>query len=196
MSAALQIPAPMSLDEFLAWDAPVDAPPDARWQLVDGDPRAMAPASPLHAGIQSEVSRLLGNHLAGNRRECRAYSNPGVMLGIRSDRNYRIPDIGVTCTPLVPGEPTLPNPVLLVEILSPSNPAETWINVWAYTTIPSVQEVLVIRSDAPGALILKRKTDGTWPDVPVSIETGDVTLDSIGLSLPLNALYAGTWLAA
>ena len=191
MSAAQQIPAPISLEEFLAWDAP----DGVRWQLVDGEPRAMAPASPLHAGIQNELGRLLGNHLTERGGQYRAYSNPGIMLGVRSDRNYRIPDIGVTCTPLTPGELTLPDPVLLVEVLSPSNPAETWINVWAYTTIPSVQEVLVIRTDAAGVHILRRKADGIWPNMPVSIETGDLTLDSIGLSLPLNALYAGTWLA-
>ena len=30
-------------------------------------------------------------------------------------------------------------PVLMVEILSPTNKTETWTNVWAYTTIPTVR---------------------------------------------------------
>jgi hypothetical protein len=34
-------------------------------------------------------------------------------------------------------ESALTDPVLLIEILSPSNQAETWANVWAYATIPS-----------------------------------------------------------
>ena len=42
--AARKIPAVMDLAEFLAWDAPG---PD-RWQLVDGEPQAMAPASRTH----------------------------------------------------------------------------------------------------------------------------------------------------
>jgi Uma2 family endonuclease len=191
MSAALQIPAPMSLEEFLTWDAP----DGAHWQLIDGEPRAMAPASPLHSSIHNEFGAILRNHLAERGGQCRAYGTPGIMLGIRSDRNYRIPDIGVTCTPLTPGEPTLPDPILLVETLSPGNPAETWIDVWAYTTITSVQEALVIRTDAAGVHILRRKADGTWPNMPISIETGEVTLDSIGLTVKLNAIYAGTWLA-
>lgn len=159
MSAAMEIPAPISLAEFLAWDAP----DGTRWQLVDGEPRAMAPASPVHSAIQNELGRLLGNHLAEQGGRCRVYSTPGVMLGVRADRNFRISDIAVSCSPLVPGEPTLPDPVLLVEILSPGNPADTWINVWAYTTIPSVQEILVIRTDAIGAQLLRRNKDGTWP---------------------------------
>ena len=48
------------------------------------------------------------------------------------------------------------DPVLLVEILSPSNRAETWTNVWAYTTIPSVREILVLHSLRIRAELLRR----------------------------------------
>ena len=89
----------------------------------------------------------------------------------------------------------MPEPLVLIEILSPSNPAETWINVWAYLTIPTVQEVLVVRSDVVGAQLLRRNPGGSWPQVPHVIETGDVTLDGIGFRTPLTALYTGTWLA-
>ena len=41
MEAALRIPTIMTVQEFLAWDAPSGPP----WQLVDGEPQAMAPAS-------------------------------------------------------------------------------------------------------------------------------------------------------
>ena len=50
----------MLLDEFLVWDAP----DGGRWQLVDGEPRAMAPASDVHGTMQSELGRLIGTHLA------------------------------------------------------------------------------------------------------------------------------------
>jgi len=190
MSAALEIPAPISLAEFLAWDAP----DDVRWQLVDGEPRAMAPISPIYGSIQNELHGRLRNHLAERGGRYRAYSTPGVALGVRADRNYRIPDIWVSCSPLIPGEPTIPNPVLLVEILSPGNPAQTWMNVWAYTTIPSVQEIVVIRSDVIGAQLLRRKPDSTWPFVPLAVESGELALESIGFRVDLEALFVGTWL--
>jgi Uma2 family endonuclease len=191
MSAALQNPDAMTLEAFLTWEAP----PNVQWQLVDGVPVAMAPASPVHGSIQNELGRLIGNHLASQGGQCRAYANPGVRLGEDSDTNFRIPDLGVSCAPLVPGDPTLPDPVLLIEILSPSNPRETWINVWAYTTIPSVQEILVVRSDVIGAQILRRTPAGTWPVVPDPVNDA-VDLRSIGLQLPLDTIYVGTWLAA
>jgi hypothetical protein len=39
--AARKVPAVMGTAEFLAWDAPAKE----RWQLIDGHPQAMAPAS-------------------------------------------------------------------------------------------------------------------------------------------------------
>ena len=61
------------------------------------------------------------------------------------------------------------DPVLLIEILSPGNQAETWVNVWAYTTIPSVREIVVFRTTAVGALMLRRNADGNWPDRPTEV---------------------------
>ena len=131
MSAALETSEPMSLDAFLVWDAPAGA----RWQLVDGEPRAMAVASPIHGAVQGRISQLIGNHLDARKSTSIVLTMPGVKLGKLAEINYRIPDLAVICSPLVRGEPMIPDPVLLVEILSPSNPAETWFNVWAYTTL-------------------------------------------------------------
>ncbi len=87
------------------------------------------------------------------------------------------------------------NPVLLVEILSPSNQAETWSNVWTYTTIPSVQEILVLRSASIGAELLRREADGGWPETPELITGGDLVFQSVGLRVPLHELYRTTRLA-
>jgi Uma2 family endonuclease len=86
-------------------------------------------------------------------------------------------------------------PVLPIEILSPGNPMQTWRNVWSYTTIPSVQEILVIRTASIGVQLLRRVSDGAWPEVPLPIEAGEVELESIGFRIPVAALYKGTWLA-
>ena len=84
----------------------------------------------------------------------------------------------------------------LIEILFPSNQAETWANVWAYATIPSVQEILVLKTASIGAELLRRNQDGSWPRQPLAIETGELTLESIGFSIPLAAAYRTTRLAA
>ena len=59
MPVAAKIPVRMTVDEFLKWDS-ADG---LRYELVDGEPRAMAPASTVHGFLQSELARLIGNHL-------------------------------------------------------------------------------------------------------------------------------------
>ena len=185
---ARKVPAMMDTAEFLAWDAPANQ----RWQLVDGEPRAMAPASERHNIIQGELGALIRNHLVAMGRRCTLVPNAGIVPHVRSDTNVRIPDLAVTCGRPSPESQATSDPVLLVEILSPSNRSETWTNVWAYTTIPSVQEILVLHSTAVRAELLRRNADGSWPDRPELREEGMLDLRSIGLQLALTAAYAGT----
>ena len=116
MAAALKIPDLMTVDEFLVWDAPEGY----LWQLVDGAPVAMAPPSVRHGIIQGNMARLIGNHLDGGRSPCQMVITPGVVPRLRSDRNFLIPDIAVTCSPADLTGAMLRAPVLLVEVLSPS----------------------------------------------------------------------------
>jgi Uma2 family endonuclease len=192
MSALPKIPIRMTVAEFFAWN-----PPSAQlWQLVDGEPQAMAPANRTHGSIQVELARLIANHLSERHSPCAVVAAPGVIPRVQSETNVRIPDLAVTCSGYDAEESALADPVLLIEILSPSNQAETWANVWAYTTIPSVQEILVLKTASIAAELLRRNPDGSWPSQPLSIETGDLALESIGFRLPLAAAYRTTRLAA
>ena len=120
---------------------------------------------------------------------------PGVVPHLLSDHNVRVPDLAVTCAPSETEEAVLVDPVLLIEILSPSNQAQTWTNIWAYTTIPSVLEILVLRADRIAAEQLRRSPASEWPERPASITEGDVVLDSIGFRVGVRQLYRGTRLA-
>ena len=181
----------MTVAEFLAWEAPGGD----RWQLVDGEPQAMAPANRTHNAILGELGALIRNHLLEQNSPCSVVPAPGVIPRVRADTNYRIPDIAVTCSDYQEEEYDLTDPVLLVEILSPRNRAETWTNVWAYTTMPSVQEILILHSAQFGAELLRRNPDGSWPAQPVTIDDGDMELASIGFRVRLVALYRTTRLA-
>jgi Uma2 family endonuclease len=191
MTAALKVPGDMNVEEFLDW-VPGD---NQMWQLVDGVPLAMAPANRTHGAIQSAIGAAIHGHLEQQGSGCSIGTAPGIRPRVRADANYRVPDLAVTCSPYTEEEQTLTDPVLVIEILSPSNQAETWTNVWAYTTIPSVREILVIQGARIGANLLRRGTDGAWPEQPLTIDSGDLILESIGLTVPLTALYRTTRLA-
>jgi len=188
MPLAPKIPIHMSVAEFLDWDSP----PPQQWQLVDGVPLAMAPASGTHAAIQAELARLIANHLAERNMPCRVLVNPGIVPHVQSHSNFRIPDLGVTCAPILADDMTITDPILLIEILSPSNQAETWANVWTYTTIPSVKEVLIVKTASVRADLLRRNRDGTWPQDPQDITAGDLVFESINFILPLISIYRTT----
>jgi Uma2 family endonuclease len=193
MNALAKPPVRMTVDEFLDWE-----PQDGRkWQLVDGEPQAMAPASPTHAFLQNELGALLRNHLLEQGSPCRAATEPGIVPRVLASNNLRVPDLAVTCT-AGDGDDgrTLSDPVLVIEILSPSNQPETWYNVWAYTSIPTVQEILVLHSTSIGADLLRRDADGTWPSVPAAVTSGDLVLDSIGFRASLASIYRTTRLRA
>ena len=191
MSSALKPSDPMTVAEFLGWEAPADR----HWQLVDGEPIAMAPASRTHGSLQLELGALMRNHLADTGSPCIVVTAPGIVPQVRSSDNFRIPDLAVTCTRYDIEEYDVSNPVLIVEILSPSNRADTWRNVWAFATIPGLHEILIVSSTAVRAELLRRGVDGSWPASSTVIEDGDLVLESIGFAVPLTAIYRTTRLA-
>jgi Uma2 family endonuclease len=191
MSSVLKPSDPMTVAEFLTWEAPADR----HWQLVDGEPIAMAPASRTHGSLQLELGALMRNHLVNTGSPCTVVTAPGIVPQVRSSDNFRIPDLAVTCTRYDIEEYDVSNPVLIVEILSPSDRSDTWRNVWAFATIPDLHEILILSSTAVRAELLRRGVDGSWPASSTVIEDGDLVLHSIGLAVPLTAIYRTTRLA-
>jgi Uma2 family endonuclease len=185
MSKGLRRPL-LTVDEFHDWEPPPGLA-DRRWELVDGEPECMAPPGINHGAIQSQPAMLFGIHLRTHRPSCRVITTPGVIPHLRPKFNERVPDLGVSCAAFTDGR-SLVDPVLLVEILSPSNEAKTRANVWAYSTIPSVVEVLVVSSTSVRAEIL-RQGDET-PTIVVGNEP--LRLQSIGYEGSLADFYATT----
>ncbi len=191
MSALANAAATMTLQDFLAWEEPYEA----RWELVEGQPMAMASTTRTHAAIQAELGRLIANALLQKGSSCSVLVNPGIVPRVRSDANFRVPDLGVVCGGYEKEELYLAEPVLLIEVLSPGNESRTRSNVWTYTTIPSVREIAIFRTETIGVELLRRGDDGNWPAAAEMIEAGDLAFRSIGVQFPLEAVYRTTRLA-
>jgi Uma2 family endonuclease len=83
--------------------------------------------------------------------------------------------------------------LLLVEILSPSNETLTRANVWAYSTIPKLAEILLLSSTAIKAEILRRGPGLEWQEPPQFVSDDEpVDLTSIGLHVLLREFYRTT----
>lgn len=192
MTAARKLPPLMTVDDFLGWDGDGT---DTRYELVDGVLRAMAPTMPTHGIIQANVIAALHAHLGATAPRCRVVTAPGIRPLVRADWNFRIPDVGVTCAPVQPGDRMLMEPRLLVEVLSPSNAADTYENIRAYATIPSIEELIVVHSTRIEIELLVKGVHNIWPANATTLRAGDaLVLPSIGLTLPLTQVYEGTGL--
>ena len=184
---------PVTVDEFFAMP---DDPRGRTSQLVNGDVQLMAPASPLHNLIQGNVYALIRQHLKARQSPCTPLLETGVSPRLGNAFNVRVPDLLVTCDPISADDRIVTNPVLVIEILSPGNRSQTLANVYAYSTIPSVQEILVIHSRRINAELYRRDDAGIWPQDYTEIigRDGQLTPTSIHFSCPLVDLYEGTTL--
>jgi Uma2 family endonuclease len=193
-AAAMATPEEMTVEAFFAWAA---QQPET-WELVDGVPRMMAPASPAHGTIQARTTYLLSRHLDDTRRPCRVATEVGVIPAVLGSSNVRVPDVAVACTPPDDSRWDFADPVAIVEVLSPGNARATRGNLYAYMTLPSLREILLLHSTRIRAELLAREPGGTWPAEPLALDdpAAELRLPSLGFTAPLAAFYAGTELAA
>jgi Uma2 family endonuclease len=181
----------LDVADFIDW--PGDGT-GTRYELIDGVLRAMAPGIDAHNTIIMNLGRLIGNHLAQHRPGCRVVAAPGVQPRVRAEWNFRVPDLGVTCAPNKAGDVFTPDPILLIEVLSPSNAADTYESVRAYATLPSVKEILVVHSTRIEIEVLLRGADGNWPANPTNLKIGTISLESIRSGIAVTDIYANTHL--
>jgi Uma2 family endonuclease len=175
-------PAPkqMTLTEFLEWDDGTDR----RYELLDGIPMMMAPSLEAHG----EIAVALGAEIRARLQPpCRVISEAGVLIPDRPD-TYYIADQAVTCAPREPGRRMVVEPVLLVEILSPSTgQVDRWRKVADYRTIQSMREILVVFSDERRVELQRRTSDG-WR-VEDLIGKAEIELSCCYGPIPLDAIY-------
>jgi Uma2 family endonuclease len=155
-------------------------------------PVAMAPPIPTHSRLQVELGYLIRSHLKARNSPCWIATEIGVQPAIKASTNVRVPDLGVSCRPQVRGDKSMPEPVLLVEILSPSTARADQAKVWLYATMPSVQEILIVHSTKIRLEFYTRNADGSWPKEAQFATTGQgIHFNCIDMALAVDDLYDG-----
>lgn len=193
-SAMLDTLPHMTVAEFMEWDSTGFI---GKLELVNGEVRAMSPASGTHALIQANLAYLIGAHLRRSGLPCRVGTEAPIVPRMHANDNVRAPDLAVTCGKTPTGK-TFPDPVLIIEVLSPSNKRETWESIMACATIPSLTEIVVVDSERVHADVYRRDAAGAWPQHPDAVAAdleSAITLDSVSATLALADVYAGTTLA-
>jgi Uma2 family endonuclease len=175
----------MSVDEFLRWEDGTDT----RYQLVGGFVVAMAPPAPGHGRLAARLAGMIDAALRA-RRPCGVQSEAGIARLDRNDTCY-IADLAVTCERLRADDRLIRDPILIVEILSPSTAAfDRQTKVADYRRIPSVEEILLVDSESVFAEVLRREGD-RWLTEIVQGAAAVLDLGSVPLSISMAELYEG-----
>ncbi len=180
----------MTVDEFLHWEDGTDT----RYELVNGTVVAMAPPMPAHGRLAVRLGGSIDTALRA-RPPCAVQGEAGIVRPDRDDTCY-IADLAVTCEPLRADDRLIREPVLIVEILSPSTAAfDRQAKVPDYRRIASVQEILLIDSESVFAEVLRREGDH-WITEIVQGPAATLTLSSVPLRIPMAELFEGIPLPA
>jgi Uma2 family endonuclease len=175
----------MTLDEFLHWEDGTDT----RYELVGGFPVAMAPPARAHGMLCARLAGII-DAAVRSRRPCTAQTEAGIARPDRDDACY-IADIAVSCRPYQRGEQLVSDPVLVVEVLSPGTERyDRRTKVPAYCEIASLNEILLIDSEAAYAEILRREGD-RWTVALLHGREAILYLTSVELRVSMAELYEG-----
>jgi Uma2 family endonuclease len=180
----------MTLDEFLRWDDGTDT----RYELIDGFPVAMAPPARAHGILCARLGGLIDASLR-SRRPCAAQVKAGIARRDRDDSFY-IADVAVSCQPDRPGEQLVQDPILIVEILSPSTErSDRRLKLPAYQEIGSVREIVLIDADSHHAEVYRRESS-RWGIELVRGGEATLVLASVDLRISIAELYEGIAITA
>ncbi len=175
----------MTVAEFLRWEDGTDT----RYELLEGFPVAMAPPAPAHGLLAAQLCIQIGGALQ-SRRPCMVQVEAGIARPDRDDTCY-VADLAVTCRPPQRGDQLISDPVLIVEVLSPSTGLyDRQTKVADYRRIASVEEILLIDSASIFAEVLRREGD-RWITEIVRGPQATLSLTSIALTTTMSELYEG-----
>jgi hypothetical protein len=103
----------------------------------------------------------------------------------------RYPDISVTCSPVRGADDIVPQPVLVVEVISPSTEREDrGRKKFDYFATPSIRQYALIEQDER-RIDLYTRTGASWIDEVIEGEAV-LKLSSIGVEISLDVIYEDT----
>ncbi len=181
--ARADLPEPWTVEEFLAWEREQEE----RYEYVGGVIRVMVGDTLDHNTIAGNVFSGLRSQLRGG--PCRVFME-GVKVVSASATMY--PDVVVTCTPGSGRSDVVPEPEIVVEVLSRSTQGfDRGPKLDAYQQIASLRQYVLIAQEEIRVSVYERD-EGGWryrilddPDLRLGFAAG-------GAAMTLAEIYERT----
>jgi len=186
LSMSNAVEKPMSLEEFLAWEREQPERHEFDGFIIT----AMTGASMAHVKITMNLAFALRQGLRGT--DCRPLSSDAKVIAAGA---VRYPDVAVTCQPMSDRDDIVPEPVLVIEVLSPSTErVDRGRKKLDYFATPSIRQYAIVEQDER-LVDLYTRSEAGWIN---EVVTGDAVLNlsSVGAELSLDTIYEDTELDA
>jgi Uma2 family endonuclease len=175
----------ITADEFLAMDFGTDK----KFELADGVIVMMTGGTVAHSWVKGNIFSWLRARLRGG--PCRPFDSD---MAVRiSETEVRYPDVSVQCSgaPIddILEERTLSDPILVVEVLSPSTTTlDQGTKLEEYKRIPSIRTIAFVDPINEMCRTVERRDDG-WLDYMFSGTRG-IEVPSLDLVIPHSEIFA------
>jgi Uma2 family endonuclease len=188
MKATLRLARAASYAEYLA----IEHMSPVRHELLDGVIVAMSGGSGEHNAIAGRFALVLGQRL---RKGC-VYYSPDQRFWIAAQARARYSDGSVICgkpEPVTHDPQAFTNPVIVVEVLSPSSAGDDdGEKRTDYQSLSSLVGYVVAAQDQRCVRVYRRHADGGWAHTADVYRDGDsFELPTLTTSISVAEIYEG-----
>lgn len=174
----------IGFEEYLA----LERASDERWEYVNGEAWAVGSARPEHNVVAGNAFAVLRAALRGKR--CLAF-HEAQKIATPATGAYHYPDVSVICGPPAfdgRDEHAITNPVVIVEVLSPTTADYDRGGKFAhYRTLPSLRDYVVVHVDERIVEHHHRLEPRKW--LMTELHEGALELASVDAVVPLAELW-------
>ncbi len=182
---AVQTPENISVEDYLEQEERTEV----RHEYLGGVLYAMAGGSQEHNLISLNLAAAFRAHLRG--KPCRVFVvDLKVRQRIAGEDIFYYPDVVVTCDPRDTDRNFVSFPVLLIEVLSEGTErTDRREKFLSYIRVETLKEYVLVAQDKMEVTLFRRANQ--WEPEVLTKPEQNAGFGSLGLSLPLTAIYEG-----
>ena len=175
----------MTSDQFVTWA--LAQPEGERYELASGEVVAMAPERSAHALVKAYVWQSLHQAVRAAGLPCTAYPD-GMAVRVDDAVVYE-PDALVRCGGPLPDDAVqLTDPVILVEVLSPSTRArDAAAKLEDYFRLPSVRHYLIVKTE--NRTVIHHRLEEGGSILTRILRGGELELSPPGITLAVDTFF-------
>lgn len=181
--ASLPISPALTEEEYLR----IERAAEFKSEFHGGEMFAMSGGTFNHSILGGEIYAILRRQVP---KGCRVFTSD-LKIKIPTLESFLYPDCGIVCgEPQLSADDNLLNPMLIVEVLSPSSESyDRGKKFELYRTIESLREYVIVHQDHRHVEYHSKQDDGSWVLREYKGAESSFTIARFGITVPLGELY-------